>query len=727
MFRLQEYVHDIGVGSITALASIATTIGFSALIFSGPLLPHLSFGIYYGLISIVVATVVFAWCGSFSFAVAGPDSRTVSVLAAMALVASERLSHLPIENQSATLVMVMIMSSFVCGLVLYIVGAAKLGRVVRFVPYSIIAGFLGASGWMLILGTLRLLAGESGEQALLLFIGSANGEILICLTVGIALVIKAVNSKLQSSLSMPIVLLAAAVMIHIIMLGMGMDMIEARDKHWLLPELGKLSWVLPLFSDLPLHTDWYAMLGLSGEIVALTIVCIMTLLMSVAAIELISNQDADTNRELKVCGISNIVTSFFGGMANTISLTRTVLHYRAGARHRFSLFVVAALSLLCIIFGIELVQYIPVPVLAGLILMLGSSLVYEWLFETFKKVTLFQWLEILFIQIIILKFGFVAGVVLGLVLACISFVVNFSRINLVRLNLSRSEYSSNVERSLPQTRRLSEEGRAIQIFWLQGYIFFGSANTLVSNIKSILKQESEFVRILILDFKQVLGIDASAVVSFHKLLHIIEREDLQLLFCNIPDQIQSQLDEDEFFKQVSFCHFFSDLDTALEWSEDLVLTEVTSLGKVHETAESWLTEELGSSEYFKQLENYMSLQEYQANDYLFHQGDESNAMYIVVSGRVTVLLEQDGKPDLRLRSFLGQTLVGEIGIYRKEKRSASVKIDKPAVVYTITRESLESMHREQPDLAIALHMFVVRVVSARVGFSNKEIAELSQI
>jgi SulP family sulfate permease len=72
----------------------------------------------------------------------------------------------------------------------------------------------------------------------------------------------------------------------------------------------------------------------------------------------------------------------------------------------------------------------------------------------------------------------------------------------------------------------------------------------------------------------------------------------------------------------------------------------------------------------------------------------------------------------------GHTIVGEMGFYRQIPRSASVVADEPSVVYQLTRESFNRMHAQDPAAAAVLHQLIIRLLSDRLEFANRETAAL---
>ena len=97
----------------------------------------------------------------------------------------------------------------------------------------------------------------------------------------------------------------------------------------------------------------------------------------------------------------------------------------------------------------------------------------------------------------------------------------------------------------------------------------------------------------------------------------------------------------------------------------------------------------------------------------------------MVSGRASIFLEHEGLPDLRLRIRLVRRVIGEMAFYAGGARTASVIADEDSEVYALSREALAAMEREEPAAASRLHRFVVRILSARLAFANREVAALS--
>src|SRR5262245_29527583 len=149
-------LRDLFGGAISGVVSIVYCVSYAAFIFSGPLAPSLGYGIAATFISTTIGASVVALRSSVPFTIAGPDSPTSVVTATLVaafvawLVANGATDHV-LEPR----LLLMAVSSMLVGILLCGLGLARAGRAIRFVPYPVIGGFLGATGWLMVSGASR--------------------------------------------------------------------------------------------------------------------------------------------------------------------------------------------------------------------------------------------------------------------------------------------------------------------------------------------------------------------------------------------------------------------------------------------------------------------------------------------------------------------------------------------------------------------------------------------
>ena len=165
--------------------------------------------------------------------------------------------------------------------------------------------------------------------------------------------------------------------------------------------------------------------------------------------------------------------------------------------------------------------------------------------------------------------GLLAGVFVGIVVTSIEFIFFYSRINTIKYTGTLQSYRSNVIRPLEEQELLKKHGALVQLFKLQGYVFFASAKRLVDTFTEIINFHDK--KALILDFQLVNGMDLSATISLLGLVKAMDQAQIQLLFTGCSPAIMAQFLQQNS-AQDSGIGFFPDLDLGLETSENHLLS-----------------------------------------------------------------------------------------------------------------------------------------------------------
>lgn len=247
-------------------------------------------------------------------------------------------------------------------------------------------------------------------------------------------------------------------------------------------------------------------------------------------------------------------------------MNRALLNYKAGASHPLSACVVAGVCGAVLLFGSTFLSYFPKAVFGGLLLYLGLSLLVEWIYSAWFKLSRFDYVLVIIILIIIANWNFLVGIGAGVVISCFIFIFNYSRNPVIKYTLSGALHQSNVGRSPPQQRLLHQEGNQIYVLTLQGFIFFGTANTVLEQVRQRLQDLNlPKLRFLVLDFRLVNGLDSSAVLSFVKINQLAQKQSFHLVFTSLDSIVQQQLQQGECLEpQNTLCQVFLDFDRGIE-------------------------------------------------------------------------------------------------------------------------------------------------------------------
>ena len=496
--------------------SIAYCLSYATLIFSGPLSQWLGYGIAVSLLSAAIGALVVGLRSSLPI-VAGPDSPTSAVLAVLvANFIQQLVAQGATEGLLTLAILLMALATALTGVVLLVLGVTRAGRAIRFVPYPVIGGFLGATGWLIVVGGAQVTTGlhVTVDTAGALFNSSAGAKLLAGAAVAIALLLG--RRWLRGSFALPGLLLAGVAAVHLALLAFGIPLAEAQASGWMFAPQSGASLASPWHGDELRRFPWEALPALSGDILSVVFVAAIAILLNTTGIEIAAQREADLDRELKSHGIANLMIAALGGYISVTSLSWTTVNYLAGATGPLSAITVAAISAAVIAADPSFLGYVPKCVLGGLLFYLGADLLYRWVVDLSRRLAFLEYLSLLAIALIIIEWGFVAGLLIGVVIGCATFALSASRIPVIKFGFDGSEYRSSLDRAPEELAVLNDHGDELQGMSLQGYLFFGSASRLNEHIKALLVARPG-CRFLLFDLRLVNGIDSSATNSFRQI------------------------------------------------------------------------------------------------------------------------------------------------------------------------------------------------------------------
>jgi SulP family sulfate permease len=304
------------------------------------------------------------------------------------------------------------------------------------------------------------------------------------------------------------------------------------------------------------------------------------------------------------------------------------------------------------------------------------------------------------------------------------FVFKYSSLNTVRDSLNGKIYHANVDRPAIQRETLRKHGEGIHIFRLQGYIFFGTSDKLLTRVRELLEDQTEIEHFIVLDFHRVHGLDSSAVSSFTRMHQLAELFDVYLVLTQVAPAIQKQMELGDF-KADERIKFFPTLDHGMEWCENMLLNKYeASTQFIQMNLKSQLRSHFPKPHLIDRLLNHLERMEVDENFYLMRRGDLPESMYFIESGRLNVLIETAEGEMMRLRSVRSGTVVGELGMYLKGERTANVVTAQKSVLYKLTSDAMKNMEAQDPDVASALHEWIARLLAERMADNNRSIEAL---
>ena len=153
---LHKAAINLSAGFVVAVFTVIASASFASLIFAGSLTGFVPVGIRMALVTAVLVGFLVAVMSSCRVAIAIPQDRIVPILSLLAAGVIASMPNTSMEEKGLAVISAVVMVTLITGLFLYALGRLRLGNMVRYVPYPVIGGFLAGSGWLLMLGGLRV-------------------------------------------------------------------------------------------------------------------------------------------------------------------------------------------------------------------------------------------------------------------------------------------------------------------------------------------------------------------------------------------------------------------------------------------------------------------------------------------------------------------------------------------------------------------------------------------
>lgn len=520
-------------GGITAgIVALPLALAFGIQAFSGVDSPEASsMGALAGLVGATLLGFFAALFGGTHSQISGPTGPMTVITAS--IVSGAWASS---QGNISAVILSMSLAGIFCGLFQIIFGLIRIGKYVRYIPYPVLSGFMSGIGVIIILQQIYPIIGKKSPASTLDMIinfpaALADGVSVIALALGLAcisliVIVPKVTKKVPATL-------VALIAVTVVSLFTNLDSSLT---------IGNIPAGLPMpfFTKVQLDgIDWASVLEAS-LVPGLTLAglgSIDTLLTSVVA-DNITKTKHNSNQELIGQGIGNAVSGLFCGLAGAGATMRTVVNVKSGGRTQIS-GMIHAILLLAILLGLgSLVKYVPLSVLAGILITVGWGIID---FRGFKDILRIPKSDAFVMMVVFLMTVFVdllTAVGIGMVIACVLFMKRAG-------DLVENSYSAKAldtfdkESPWEDEKDIPEEIRnRIYIERLDGPIFFGS----ITGFQRVMHDIPTNVKIVIIRMRRVPFMDQSGVYAMETAIKDLQAQGIKVLMTIIQPQPRYMLE-----------------------------------------------------------------------------------------------------------------------------------------------------------------------------------------
>lgn len=496
-----------------------------------------------GIFTAIIAGFIISALGGSRVQIGGPTGAFIVVV--YGIVAQYGLANL-------------LICTIMAGVMLLLMGAFKLGNLIRFIPHPLVIGFTNGIAVLIMLSEVRDFFGlktelpaEFSHKLQALYHGLPTLDITTTLLALVSVAcIWFYPAKWAKRVPGPIVILTLATVV-VALFKLPVETIGTRFGG--IPE-GLPSFKMP---DFNFATVRY----LFPPAMTIALLGAIESLLSATVADGMIDDKHDPNQELIAQGFANIATPFFGGIPATGAIARTATNVRAGATSPVAGMVHALTLLVIVLIAAPLAKNIPLATLAA-ILMVVSINMGEWeAFTTMKKYPRGDNAVLLTSFALTVMFGLTVAVEVGMVMSVFFFINRISKLT----HVSVAEESPHMnDGEATRIRKAVPEG--VMIYRVFGALFFGAADKL----ETVLAQQHVEPEVLILKMDEVISMDASALHALESLHHKLKKHGKHLILSGPHTQPHFLMDQSGFFDEVGRDNVTAELGGAMDRAREIL-------------------------------------------------------------------------------------------------------------------------------------------------------------
>jgi sulfate permease, SulP family len=534
-------------------------------------------------VSTIIAQVVFSSGGSiFKGGIGSEMIEVVPFMHKMAFTVLRRVGEDNSRSVLATTILAYAMSSVLTGIVFFVMGACRIGSLIGFFPRHILIGCIGGVGFFLVVTGLEVSARLDGnlnyDLPTLQKLFQPDTIFLWAIPLGLALTLMITQRFVKSNFLVGAYFMSVALLFYFFKFALGFPIEMLRDHGWVFdaPPAGN-----PWYHFYTLYdfraVNWEALAECVPAMFALTFFGILHVPINLPALSISTGEDnLNLDRELLAHGVSNALSGMFGSIQNYLVYTNSLLFIDSGGNSRLAGILLAICTAGILFIGPVIIGYIPIMVVGALIFLLGIDLMKEALVDPWGRVHRLEYITILIIVVTMGAWDFVVGIFVGIVLACVNFVVQTSRKSAVRATYSGETANSTVRRPPVQLKFLKEAGQQTYVIKLAGFLFFGTIVGVENRIRALLAEDAFHdrpIRYLILDLAHINGVDFSAAEAFTRICRLLKKRDVLMIVSgvDIKGEVGNSLSSVGLFGDENEVELFENLNQALEYCENDLL------------------------------------------------------------------------------------------------------------------------------------------------------------
>jgi len=722
---------DFWGGLAAMLVALPSAIAFGVTIFAPLGSGFASQGAIAGILGTFAVGMTAAMFGGTNRLISAPCAPATAVMGAFAL------EMMQLKLTPDQIIVLMAVVALACGAIQILLGLLRIGRLIKYMPYPVVSGYLSGVGLIIIITQIPKALGVPSKHLVEAVRHPVDWNWSAVIVAAVTITTMVVAPKVTKKLPAAILALAAGIAAYFL-LGL-------RDGSMLTLTGNKM--VVGMFggsatdSFRAIGARWHAIGALNANMLTLAVMPALTLavllsidtLKTCIVLDAITRTRHNSNRELVGQGLGNLASVVLGGVPGSGQMGATLVNVSSGGTTRRSGVMEGVLALAAFLLLAKFVAWVPIATLAGILIVVGVRMFDRNSLNLLRsRSTILDFFVIASVVLVAETVSLIAASAVGVGLAIMLFLREQVGGNVVLRKTYGNQMFSKKVRLQDEMDILQKRGDCSVIFELQGSLFFGTTDQLLTALEPELKTRTY----ILLDMRRVQLVDVTAAHTLERIEDAVSDHGGYLIFSHFPRRIPSGQDLHEYFDQVGLARperhvrIFAELHDALEWVEDRVLAE----SEIHREEEKPF--ELAEIELFKgrkpetlaALEQCMERKSFKAGEVVFRRKDPGDTLFLIRRGLVRISLPLKGHVGVHhLATFGRGDFFGEMTFLDGEPRSAEAVAQTDTDLFVLSRKRFDTLAEEHKRITINMMEGLARTLALRLRHANAEVRVLQDM
>lgn len=730
---IASWTGDVWGGLAAMLVALPSSIAFGVLTYTAMGPSYAGAGALAGMLGAAALGIIAPIFGRTRGLISAPCAPSAAVLSGM--VAGLMSGTLGGKFEPDTILPLLALTGFLSAGLQILYGTLGGGRLIKFIPFPVVSGYLSGVAVLIALGQLPKLFGIPKGTSLWEGLSSPHSWQWQGLLVGtVTILLMALARTITKRVPPAIIGLMGGILSYFALSFFFPNLRTIAENPLVIGPIHATGSLLEAASD---QLGSLANIDLASVrlivIPALTLSVLLSIdtLKTCVALDALTRQRHHSDRELIGQGIGNLASFLSGGMPGAGTMGPTLVNVSSGGRTPRAGIIEGIFVLLAVLLLGRLIAWVPIAALAGILLVIAWRMFDRSMFRLLRyPAGRLDFAVIAGVVLVSVTVDLIAASGVGVALAILLFIRDQIRGSVIRNKHYLNEISSKTRRRSSEREVLQKIGDQGVFCVLQGNLFFGTTDQLFTLLEPDLRTK----RFILLDMRRVLSMDYTAAHLFEQMHARLAERDGQLLFCGMPSGLLDQRNFERYLVQLGVVKegggvmISPTLDGALEWIEDRILESASVTRKEEhrfDVTEFDLFREI-DEQTVNILRGFLGERSLEPNEAVFQQGDEGDEIFLVRRGSVRILLPLDRGKFHHLATIGRGDFFGELAFLDKGARSANAVTKTATDLYILSRSRLNELSHSNPGFGVQIFARLAHAIALRLRQADAELRMLQE-